>query len=64
MNNKRIEKGLAGAVKMAVLVAAAIFAILLGFAFPPLLGITLPIGFIVAVAGLLNSMLGGGGDDD
>lgn len=64
MNNKRIEKGMLRAVKTALLVVGAVFAILLGFAFPPLLGIALPAGFIVAIAGLLNSMMSGGGDDD
>ena len=65
MNDKRIEKGMLSAVKTALLIAAAFFGILLELAFPPLLGIALPVGFIWAVAKLLNLMLNsGGGDDD
>lgn len=65
MNNKRIEKGMLGAVKTALLIAAAFFGILLGLVFPPLLGIALPVGFFAAVAALLNGMMNsGGGDDD
>ncbi|HDR8993908.1 hypothetical protein [Burkholderia gladioli] len=58
-----MEKGLLAAVKLALLITGAFFAILLGFAFPPLLGIALPVGFFWAVTKLLGSMMGGGDDD-